>query len=341
MNANSGHFQDNDIRPEKLQNGGEITDIIDIGRLLTRRKDFVEVACPACNKNDYKFRFTKNSLRYVECKVCETLYMNPRPPPEVLSWFYEGSATYEYWNEFIFPASEEQRRQKIFVPRVDRTLEICDRHGIETDSLLEVGCAFGTYCLEMKKRKRFRRVVGVEATPNLAKSCREKGIEVIEGLVENIDFSEVGKFDVIANFEVIEHLFSPQEFIQQCRKLLKPGGLFIVTCPNGQGFDFQVLGEKCNSIDHEHLNYFNINSLSGLLENQKFKVLETATPGRLDAELVRKKFLSEEENICLEEQPFLNEILVRKWDLLGDAFQDFLSENNLSSSMWMIAQKEY
>ena len=335
--TNNIDFTDDDIRPAEFQEDGKLNDIIDTGRLLTRRSEFVEVSCPACGSNDYRLCFYKNSLRYVDCTCCETMYISPRPPPEVLSWFYRGSFTYAYWNEYVFPASEEKRREKIFVPRVDRTLKLCEKYGIETDSLLEIGCAFGTYCMEMKSRNRFKRVIGLEATPELVKTCREKGIEVIEGLIENITFPKDGMFDVIANFEVIEHLFSPKEFICQCYNLLKPGGLFLVTCPNVKGFEFKVLGEKCNSIDHEHLNYLNLNSLELLLIKQGFRVKETLTPGRLDVELVRNKVLSGE--FKLQGQPFLDEIIVHKWEELGTLFQDFLSKNKLSSHMWMVAQK--
>ena len=118
---------------------------------------------------------------------------------------------------------------------------------------------------------------------------------------------------------------------------MKPGGLFIVTCPNGKGFDFQVLGEKCNSVGNHHLNYFNLDSLELLLVKQGFNVKEALTPGRLDVELVRDKVLSGEFN--LRGQPFLHEIIVDKWEDLGVPFQDFISQNKLSSSMWIVARK--
>ena len=97
------------------------------------------------------------------------------------------------------------------------------------------------------------------------------------------------------------------------------------------------MGEKCNSVDHEHLNYFNLNSLELLLVKQGFYVQEVLTPGRLDVELVRNKVLSGE--FDLQGQPFLHEIIVDKWEDLGVPFQDFLSQNKLSSSMWMVARK--
>jgi hypothetical protein len=65
--------------------------------------------------------------------------------------------------------------------------------------------------------------------------------------------------------------------------------------------------------------------------------VEAETPGRLDAELVRKKALSGE--FPLVGQPFLRRVLVDEWDRLGDPFQDFLTEHGLSSNMWLVARR--
>jgi 2-polyprenyl-3-methyl-5-hydroxy-6-metoxy-1,4-benzoquinol methylase len=334
---NNNSFTENDIRPSHFLNEGQVVAMtIDIGRLLTQADKFVHVNCPACDQDNAKPKYQKYGLSFSECNNCSTIYTNPRPTDKVLEEFYKHSYNYEYWNKYVFPASEDARRKKIFVPRVDRTLEICRKYGVNMDSLLEIGAAFGTFCIEMMSRNVFKRVVAVEPTPGLAKTLREKGLQVIEDVIENIRFTEEEKFDLVANFEVIEHIFSPKQFIQQCRGLLKKNGLFIVTCPNGKGFDFEVLGDKCNSLDHEHLNYFNPHSLSLLLQNSGFEVLEALTPGRLDAELVRKKILSGELDVT--NQPFLKKVLIDEWESAGPAFQDFLANSGLSSNLWIIAR---
>lgn len=329
-------LKENDIRPKELYANQVSALSADIGRLLTKRENFVQVACPACGEENSFKKFEKYFLDYHECKTCETLFMNPRPSPEVLDWFYKGSLNYEYWNKYIYPASEQARRSKIFVPRVDRVLEFCKKYEVNTDSLLEIGCAYGTFCVEMQSRNQFDRIVGIEPTPSLAETSRSKGIEVIEDVLENISFKEEDRFDVVVNFEVIEHIFSPKEFISQSLRLLKKGGLFIITCPNGKGFDFTVLGEKCNSLDHEHLNYFNPDSLKHLLEDCGFEVLEALTPGRLDAELVRNKIF--EGQFDVSNNPFLKQVLIDKWEETGDAFQQFLASSGLSSNLWIIAR---
>lgn len=334
---NNDNFKENDIRPKNLMQNQAVAATVDLGRLLLKTNEFVEVNCPACESKKYTKKYSKYGLTFVECNECKTIFTNPRPTEEILSYFYKDSVNYAYWNKYIFPASEVTRREKIFVPRVDRTESLCKKYNVKMDSLLEIGAGFGTFCVELKSRNLFKRVVAVEPTPDLAETCRQKGLEVIQDVIENINFNDDEKFDVVVNFEVIEHIFSPKKFILNCSKLLKKSGLFIVTCPNGQGFDFLILGEKCNSLNHEHLNYFNPTSLSLLLENNGFEVLESITPGKLDADLVRNKILEGEFDVS--QNPFLKKVLIDDWEKLGDKFQQFLADNGLSSNMWIVARK--
>jgi 2-polyprenyl-3-methyl-5-hydroxy-6-metoxy-1,4-benzoquinol methylase len=326
-----------DISPEHLNKGQEVRFAADIKRLLSYTDRFVAVACPACGSMDSKKAFRKYELDYVTCLDCETVYINPRPTPEVLEIYYSRSENYRYWNRYIFPASENVRREKIFRPRVERLLEICRRHGVEGKTIVEVGAGFGIFCEELKKIGFFEKVIGVEPTPDLAETCRRKGIETIEKPIEQVEFKDEN-IDVVASFEVIEHLFSPREFIESCYSILSPGGLVVFTCPNVKGFDISVLGPVSDAIDVEHLNYFNLESLSMLLRECGFEVLEALTPGRLDADRVRQAILSGQ--FDAEPYPFLKRVLIEKWDEAGEGFQDFLEENKLSSHMWIVGRKK-
>ena len=110
-----------------------------------------------------------------------------------------------------------------------------------------------------------------------------------------------------------------------------------MTCPNIHGFDNMVLKQISDTIDHEHLNYFNPKSTSLLLKNCGFTIIEISTPGKLDAELVRKKVINKE--FHLDDQPFLKNILITEWNRVGENFQLFLAENLLSSHLWIVSQK--
>jgi SAM-dependent methyltransferase/predicted RNA-binding Zn-ribbon protein involved in translation (DUF1610 family) len=328
---------ENEIRPVDLMAKQKIAALTDAGRMLSRCSEFVHVDCPACGGNASTRKYEKNGMPYVECPDCQTFYVNPRPPEEVLEWFYKGSPNYAYWNEVIFPASEQARLERIFVPRVNQVLALCEKYDVSTSSLIEIGAGFGTFCGEMTRRQVFQRVVAVEPTPDLAATCRKRGVEVIESPVEKIQLAPDDLFDVVVSFEVIEHLFNPGKFVTNMTRLLKPGGIMLLVCPNGQGFDVQTLGVLSNTVDHEHLNYFNPGSLGRLLGGAGLEVLEQLTPGKLDAELVRNKILDGDFDIS--DQPLLKRILIDEWERLGEGFQEYLVQQGLSSNMWILAKK--
>lgn len=326
-----------EIRPAELMQRQRELVLTDVGRMLSRYSEFVAVNCPACDCPESRLKYEKRGISYDECSNCATIFVNPRPSPEVLEWFYRGSPNYAYWNSVIFPASEAARRGKIFVPRVDRVLDICSRLGVPTDSLIEVGAGFGTFCEELSARGVFRRIVAIEPTPDLADSCRKRGIDVREAPIEKVCFEHDEQFDIAANFEVIEHLFDPGGFIAEMARVLRPEGVLVLTCPNGQGFDVEALGPLSDTVDHEHLNYFNPQSMPALLARHGFETVELTTPGMLDAELVRKK--AQSGTYDLSKQPFLEKLLIRDWDRMGPSFQQFLIDNQLSSNMWVVARK--
>src|SRR5690606_14815817 len=154
--------------------------------------------------------------------------------PDLLAEFYAGSQNYAYWNAHVFPATEDARRERIFRPRAQRLSAILDRLQLRPRTVLEIGAAFGTFCEALRQLHRFERIIALEPTPGLAETCRRRGFETIEAMVETLAPKPIA--DVIAAFEVIEHLFSPRDFITRCRALLNPAGLVVLSCPNVRGF---------------------------------------------------------------------------------------------------------
>ncbi|MDX1929813.1 MAG: class I SAM-dependent methyltransferase [Pirellulaceae bacterium] len=331
----STRMRESDIRPPELMLKKKGCIDSDRRYLLERRDEWVVTSCPACESMDSSAFGEKDGFQYVQCTACKTVYTCPRPSESLLHKFYSQSANYAFWNEHIFPATEDVRRTQIFRPRADKLLELCDRYAQRTDTLLEIGAAFGTFCCEVRERKKFNRIVAVEPTPTLAMTCRGRKLEVIERFVEQIE--ECDFADVVAAFEVVEHLFAPRAFIKRCKKLLRPGGLLVVTCPNVMGFDVATLGVRSGTFDHEHLNYFHPASLALAARIEGLAVLEVLTPGQLDVDIVRRKCLTGDYDVT--DQPFLRTVLLDQWEALGSVFQQFLADNQLSSHMWLVAQR--
>ena len=321
-------LRETEIRPDELMAEQARRYAADVAWLLERRDRFVAAGCPACDATEHDVRWRKYGLVYLQCRACWTVYASPRPDPALLDEYYRSSSNYEYWNTVVFPASEDARRERIFGPRAERVAALAPG-----GTLLDVGAGYGTFCEEVRALGAFERVVALEPEPHLAETCRTKGLEVIEAPVERAALD--AGVDVVTSFEVIEHLFSPHEFVERCAAVLRPGGLLMLTCPNVRGFDVEVLGEASATVDAEHLNYFHPASLGALLERSGFTVVETQTPGRLDAELVRKQALAGEVSL----DPFLRRVLLDEWERVGDAFQDFLVANGLSSNMWVVGRR--
>lgn len=329
-------FSENDIRPHKLADGLKEAVQQDVEYLQSKKSQFIKVSCPACGADDCFFAFSKYGFDFVQCHKCQTVYMSPRATEEILKDYYAHSSVYAYWNAHIFPSSEAVRREKIVKPRVQKILEICNKNNISTDCLLEIGAGFGTFSEEMQATNQFKKVIALEPNASSAESCRSRGLEVIENSIENVK-SLPSRPNVVVLFEVLEHLFSPRDFILQVKKLIDSGSIMVITCPNYYGFDISTLGTISDNIDFEHVNLFNPDSIKILFELCGFKILESFTPGKLDADIVRNKIIAGDFDIS--HNLFLKNILIDKWDELGQNFQNFIRENKLSSHMWVVAQK--
>ena len=324
-----------EIRPKRFDSEKKAALQRDLDWLTARVSGFVFVDCPACGSAEHTTAYHKYGFRFVQCSACRTAYMNPRASQKTMAEFYGNSSLYQFWNSHIFPATREIRKEKIFRPRVRRILDLCDKFGVRKNVLIDVGAANGSFCEEAIDSNSFSRVIAVEPSHALAETCRQLGIETMEIPIEHCDGFEIGA-DVVTSFETIEHVFSPADFIAKCRQLLAPGGILVLTCPNYEGFDIQVLGVSSDSLDAEHVNLLNPASLTILMERQGFDVIECSTPGELDVELVHEKLMAGE--FDASDNAFLRCLLKDRYAELRRPFQEFLIRNRLSSHMFMVAR---
>ena len=67
-------------------------------------------------------------------------------------------------------------------------------------------------------------------------------------------------FDVVCSFETIEHLDHPELFLQEIRRVLKPGGNIILSCPNDPYY--YKPGEPGNPFHKKQYTYFDFKQLA-------------------------------------------------------------------------------
>ncbi len=104
--------------------------------------------------------------------------------------------------------------------------------------VLDVGCGNGFFLrnLQQKLDSSALELQGVDFSnfeiERAKKDPRHSGIGFTQANAEKgLDFPE-GHFDVVFSGEVIEHLYDPDTFLDQIFRILKPGGMVILTTPN-------------------------------------------------------------------------------------------------------------
>ena len=328
------NFKEKNIRPDSLMKKADFFFKKDFKYLYSKKNTFIKVNCPACNSKKKVFLFKKNKFTYYSCLKCKTYYLNPRPNAKILQDFYRNSKLYEYWNDHIFPSTENVRNKKIFLPRVKKILEICKKFNVKKNKIIDIGAGYGTFCSIIKKFDFFKEVVAIEPSLSGAKRCLEKKIKTLNIPIEEASYIDLKNTNVFTLFEVIEHIQNPHSFLKKIKKFTNKNSLVIFTCPNGMGFDISFLGKKSEAIDHEHLNYFNPQSIYFLAKRSGYKVVQVITPGVLDVDILKNKYISKMftnvNNFFL--QVFDDEQKIKN-------LQTFLIKNKLSSNMWVVLKR--
>ena len=90
--------------------------------------------------------------------------------------------------------------------------------------LLEIGCGEGLL-LEELKRAGFQ-VQGVEASETASATARAAGLNVLTGYVPHPQLR--GTFDAVVMSQVLEHLPSPRDILNEIAKLIPHGRLLLV-----------------------------------------------------------------------------------------------------------------
>ena len=99
--------------------------------------------------------------------------------------------------------------------------------------VLDAGCGdgYGTHLLA----EAAERALGVDRSADTVAVAarRYQGVNLSYRVCALDRLSDLGEqFDVVCNFQVIEHLVEPRPFLKQVRQILAPGGCLIVTTPN-------------------------------------------------------------------------------------------------------------
>lgn len=99
-----------------------------------------------------------------------------------------------------------------------------------TGDLLDIGCGEGYF---LQYAEKYYDTYGSDVSEYCIMEAKKRTdrTQLSVGSVKNIDYADES-FDMITCFDVLEHLEYPGVAIQECRRVLKQGGIFVVRVPN-------------------------------------------------------------------------------------------------------------
>ncbi len=100
---------------------------------------------------------------------------------------------------------------------------------------LDIGCGDGLFMSHLNSnlaKNHKKELWGVDYSHYKLKQAKKAGHKVKHcDLEQGIPFKDQS-FDVIYAAELIEHLYDPDKFLEECRRILKKNGVVVISTPN-------------------------------------------------------------------------------------------------------------
>jgi len=151
-------------------------------------------------------------------------------------------------------------------------------------TVLDVGCYEGSIGKQLIDQGN--KVYGIEVNEEATKLAREKGLIVTTQDLESPFQFEDNMFDGVLAGEILEHILDTEFFLDEIKRILKPGGSLVISTPNVASFGrriFLLLGKNPyfeasfgfpKNATAGHIRFYTKELLISFLEFKGFKVVE-------------------------------------------------------------------
>lgn len=181
--------------------------------------------------------------------------------------------------------SEKELYHEAHDYKIKKMLELISN---KPKKILDIGCGDGWVGKKLKDKYK-ADVHGVDIAPKALKNAKNKGLKTKKfDLAKSKWPYKDDYFDLIIAGDIIEHVYDTENFVKECRRILRKGGELIISTPNINSYQNRLLvlfGKMPLWIDFApnispyklyktsgHVRVFNKKSLRKLVEAYGFKV---------------------------------------------------------------------
>jgi 2-polyprenyl-3-methyl-5-hydroxy-6-metoxy-1,4-benzoquinol methylase len=204
-------------------------------------------------------KLTQELLRCIECSLIQTLRMVNN---EELIQEYENNVDEIHDSQF-------SARCKTFLRAMKRLFHELDIKNINGRTMIDIGCSSGAILCASKNLGIVAE--GVEPSKSLVDQGLARGLVIHKGVLPNPQLKN-GSFSFVSSWDVIEHVVSPRQFVQNLKELCAPGTLLIINTPNYDSWQRKLLGKYWPFFLEVHLFYFTPITATKLLREFGFEV---------------------------------------------------------------------
>ena len=232
--------------------------------------------CPVCGSADIHFALSakdytvsNGSFEIFACNDCSLRFTQDVPDAESIGDYYKSENYISHTNTskgFINQLYQSVRSKTM----KQKAAIITNQTGKQKGALLDIGCGTGTFLHTMQQTGW--DVTGLEPDADARKNALD--LYGIHAKQPDELFSLPEKsFDAITMWHVLEHVHTLQEYVEQIKKLLKPGGKIIVAVPNYTSKDEKIYQQYWAAYDvPRHLYHFSPKAMKTLMELHQLKV---------------------------------------------------------------------
>ena len=230
--------------------------------------------CINCNSNQFLFLYKKNNFNILKCNRCRLVFTDIPAGYDIKKLYGEGYFNGKQPDGYTNYKGSENVLRKEFCKNVAVLRKLTNYR--ENLRLLEVGSAFGYF---LDEARQYFDCNGIEISEEAVKYAGERGHNIYCGEINEELLKRIGSFDIVAMFDVIEHLPNPIETLSLLDKYLESGGLFLVVTGDIDSVPAKIMKRRWRLMTPpQHTCFFSKGTLTRVFRELNYDIIKKDRP---------------------------------------------------------------